>query len=109
LQEDKILSTMIAQMRDVHPPGKTPAIALAAWLDDWERLVTSRQHYAADLHTKGEAARFVEPATSGVDPISDKMNNWTLEQGTRTDACNTGELQAEVIAGPRTYGSASKS
>ena len=52
---------------------------------------------------------FVEPATAGVDPVADKMNNWILEQGTRTNACNTGQLQAEVVAGPRIYGSASNS
>ena len=109
VSEDKILTTMIAEIRRIHPTQKTPAIALTDWTDDWTRLVASRDHYVSDLHTKGIAARWVEPATAGVDPISDKMNNWTLEQGTRTDACNTGELQAEVISGPRVYGLASKS
>jgi hypothetical protein len=32
------------------------------------------------------------------------MNDWILEQGTRTDRCNTGELQAEVVLGERIYG-----
>ena len=107
--EDRILSTMVARIRQLHPNQATPATALTDWLNDWQQLITARQHFASDLLTKGFTARFVEPATSGVDPIADKMNNWTLEQGTRTDACNTGELQAEVIGGPRVYGLASKS
>ena len=107
--EDAILTKMVDQLRTLHVTQSTPAVALKGWLDDWQRLITARQHYAGDIRTKGAAARFVEPATKGVDPIPDKMNNWTLEQGTRTDVCNTGELQAEVVEGTRTYGSASKS
>jgi hypothetical protein len=106
--EDEILTTMIERMRTVRPVQSTPATALTGWLGDWQRLVTARDNYASDLRTKGASARFVEPATAGVDPIADKMNNWTLEQGTRTDVCNTGELQAEVVDGTRTYGAASK-
>ena len=93
----------------MHPNQATPAVALTGWLNDWQQLVTARQNFATDLRTKGFSARFVEPATAGVDPIADKMNNWTLEQGTRTDACNTGELQAEQVGGTRVYGAESKS
>lgn len=106
--EDAILNAMVDQLRGVHPTQKTPAAALTDWLADWQRLITARQHYASDLGTEGDRARFVEPATAGVDPIVDKMNSWILEQGTRTDACNTGQLQAEVVFGPRIYGPASK-
>jgi hypothetical protein len=107
--EDRILSAMVARIRQLRPTQSTPATALTDWTSDWQRLITARQNFARDLLTKGATARFVEPATAGVDPIADKMNNWTLEQGTRTDACNTGELQAEVVQGQRTYGLASKS
>ena len=62
-----------------------------------------------DLGAKGTDATFVEPATKGIKPIADKMNDWTLEQGKRTDACNTGALQIEVLQGPRKYGAESKS
>ena len=51
----------------------------------------------------------MEPAAAGIQPIADKMNDWILEQGTRTDSCNTGQLQAEVVEGPRIYGKASNS
>jgi hypothetical protein len=105
--EDALLRSMVSRLRALHPTGKTPAIALTGWLDDWNRLIAARDHYVHDLRTIGNTARFVEPATAGVDPIVDKMNNWILEQGTRTNACNTGELQAEVIYGPRVYGPAS--
>jgi hypothetical protein len=107
--EDAILTTMINQIRTLHPQSSAPKIALAAWLDDWQRLVTARQNYADDLHRLGSNARFVEPASAGIEPIADKMNDWILEQGTRTDACNTGQLQGEVVEGPRTYGTESNS
>jgi len=107
-REDAILSAMVDHLRAVHPTHKTPAAALTDWLNDWQSLITARQHYATDLRTEGDHARFIEPATAGVNPIVDKMNSWILEQGTRTDACNTGQLQAEVVFGPRSYGPASK-
>ena len=107
--EDAILNRMIQQMRALHPQSDAPKVALTAWLDDWQKLVTARQNYADDLRRLGASARFVEPAAAGIQPIADKMNNWILEQGTRTDACNTGQLQAEVVEGPRTYGKESNS
>jgi hypothetical protein len=107
-REDAILTAMIQQIRTVHPGGRDPSVALNGWLSDWERLVTAREQYANDLRTGGADARFVEPASDGVEPIANKMNDWTLEQGTRTDGCNTGVLQAEVVEGPRAYGLESK-
>jgi hypothetical protein len=102
-RENVILGRMVDRQRAVHPAGKAPATALRAWLGDWQRLVAARDHYAGDLRTKGRDARFIEPAYKGVDPIADKMNNWILEQGTRTNTCNTDALQAEVVNGLRKY------
>jgi hypothetical protein len=107
-QEDVILTAMIRKIRTVTPEGGDPATALAGWLTDWQRLVTAREQYVRDLRTEGAEARFVEPADDGVEPIANKMNDWILEQGTRTDGCNTGVLQVEVVEGPRVYGSESK-
>jgi len=106
--EDQIFSKMVSDLRALHPTGKEPAIALTGWLDDWQNLVNARDKYVGDVATKGSDAQFVEPATKGIKPIADKMNDWTLEQGTRTDACNTGALQIEVLQGPRKYGAESK-
>ena len=102
-RENAIFDRMVARQRAVHPAKKTPAAALRAWLGDWQRLITARDHYAGDLRTKGREARFVEPAYKGIDPIADKMNDWILEQGTRTNTCNTDALQAEIVNGPRKY------
>jgi hypothetical protein len=107
-RENAILSSMVEKFGAVHPAGNDPAAALTGWARDWSRLIAAREHYATDLRSRGNAARFVEPATKGVEPIVNKMNNWILEQGTRTDRCNTGELQAEVVEGERTYGPGSK-
>jgi len=106
--EDAILTTMTERFMAVHPAGNDPAVALRGWTGDWTRLIAARAHYVSDLRTKGNDARFVEPATKGVEPIVNKMNDWILEQGTRTEHCNTGELQAEVIEGARAYGAGSK-
>jgi hypothetical protein len=107
-REDALLTSMLETIGAVHPAGKDPVAALNGWLGDWRKLIAARQHFVSDLRTKGNEARFVEPATKGVEPIVNKMNDWTLEQGTRTDRCNTGELQAEVVDGERIYGPESK-
>ena len=107
--EDASLQKMIDTIRAVRPTADAPRTALTAWLDDWQQLVDARQHYSHDVRTLGARARFVEPAAVGIQPIADKMNDWILEQGTRTDDCNTGRLQAEVVEGPRVYGKESNS
>ena len=107
-QEDAIFTAMIEKIHAVRPDGHDPAVALKGWLTDWQRLVTAREQYVNDLRKNGADARFVEPASDGVEPIANKMNDWILEQGTRTDGCNTGVLQVEVVEGPRAYGSESK-
>jgi hypothetical protein len=101
--ENAIFTLMISRQREVDPEKKDPTTAMHAWLDDWKRLITAREHFASDLRTEGRDARFVEPAYKGVDPIADKMNDWILEQGTRTNTCNTDKLQVEVVNGPRDY------
>ena len=92
------------------PDRRRPPIALTAWLNDWQKLIDrARSTTRTTCARLGDDARFVEPATAGIDPIADKMNDWILEQGTRTDACNTGQLQGEVVEGPRIYGQESNS
>ena len=81
--------------------SKTPAVAL----EGVARRLAAPDHRPSaatrtTCSTKATPRAFVEPATAGVEPIADKMNNWILEQGTRTDACNTGQLQGEVVDGP---------
>jgi hypothetical protein len=106
--EDAIFTQMINKLERLKPSQRTPATALTLWLHDWQRMVTARQNYANDLRTKGATAVFREPG-NGIEAIPNKMNNWPLEQGTRTDNCNTGVLQLEQVDGPRAYGPGSKS
>ena len=101
--ENSNLRDLLRRQQAVHPAKKTPAAALRGWLGDWERLIAARERYADELRLKGRDARFIEPAYKGVEPIADKMNDWILEQGTRTNTCNTDALQAEVVNGPRKY------
>jgi hypothetical protein len=102
-RENANLRDFLRRQQAVHPAKKTPAAALRGWLGDWERLIAARERYVDELRTKGRDARFIEPAYKGVEPIADKMNDWILEQGTRTNTCNTDALQAEVVNGPRKY------
>jgi hypothetical protein len=102
-REDAILGDMVDHQLEVRIAKQTPATALRAWLGDWQRLIVAREHYVTDLRTNGSDARFIEPAYKGVEPIADKMNDWILEQGTRTQTCHTDALQGEVVNGPRKY------
>ena len=104
-RENEIFDRMVAGAAAVHPTKKTPAVALTRLA---RRLATPRSPRASTTPTisgrRAANARFVEPAYKGVEPIADKMNDWILEQGTRTETCNTDALQAEVVNGPRKYG-----
>ncbi len=106
--EDVVFEQMIGKLERLRPNKKSPAAALTAWAHDWQRMVTAREKYAHDLRTNGKVAVFQEPG-NGIEAIPNKMNNWPLEQGTRTDTCNTGVLQIEQVDGPRAYGPGSKS
>jgi hypothetical protein len=102
-QENEILTRMAIRQRQLRPEQDSPAEALRAWIADWQRLIAARERYAGDLRTKGADARFIQPAYNGVEPIADTMNDWILEQGKRTNTCNTDALQGEVVNGPRKY------
>ena len=86
--EDAILTIDArAASSRVHPTGKDPAAALDGWLGDWQQADRGAAALRrATCARKGNEAQFVEPATKGVEPIVNKMNDWILEQGTRTDA-----------------------
>src|SRR5437660_5763769 len=71
-REDAILTSMLGNIGAVHPAGNDPAVALTGWIGDWRKLIAARQRFVSDLRTKGSEARFVEPATKGVEPIVNK-------------------------------------
>jgi hypothetical protein len=65
-------------------------------------MITARARFADDLASQGRA-EFVIPATGGVKPITDKMDDFVREQHHRIDSCFTDGLQLEVVVGKRTY------
>jgi hypothetical protein len=104
-EENEILTTMTTQLDAVDPTGSTPASALTQWTADWRRVIAARAKYATDLETE-RRARFVVPAARGIQPVTDKMDDFVREQSGRIDSCFTGALQAEVVEGIRQYGNA---
>ena len=103
--ENEILSAMTDRFDDVEPVDATPASALRQWTADWRRVIAAREQYANDLETQ-KRARFVVPAARGIQPVTDKMEDFVLEQSGRTNTCSTAALQAEVVEGERQYGKA---
>lgn len=100
--ENSILTTMTERFDEVTPAHGTPTHALRAWTGDWRRIIEARARYATDLETK-HRARLELPATGGIKPISDNMDDFVREQHHQIDTCFTDSLQAEVVEGPRVY------
>ena len=100
--ENDALNVMTAALTMVHPTRSTPATALEKWTADWRRMIAARARFADELAHNGRA-EFVIPATGGVKPITDKMDDFVREQHHRIDACFTDGLQIEVVVGTRTY------
>jgi hypothetical protein len=100
--EDAILRTMVSRIGDTLPRSKTPAVALRGWTTDWTNVIDARERYADDLVTKGRA-KLVLPASQGVKPITQNMDDYVRENHPNLDACFTGALEVETVEGPREY------
>ena len=98
----RTFAPMADRFDTIVPTKSTPASALKQWTTDWRHVITARATYASDLETK-KRARLVIPAVRGVQPVTDKMDDFVREQGTRIDTCLTSTLQAEVVEGARHY------
>lgn len=100
--ENVILNSMADRFDTVVPTDSTPASALKQWTSDWRRVIQARATYASDLETK-KRARLVIPAVRGIQPVTDKMDDFVREQSARIDSCFTTTLQAEIVEGARHY------
>jgi hypothetical protein len=101
-QENAILSAMIMRFNQVHPPHSSPAKALQGWTRDWTNVVAARAKYAHDLQTL-HRAELVLPATQGINPVTQRMDDFVRESHPYLDACFTTALQLDVVEGPRVY------
>jgi len=104
--ENTVLRGMVAQFALVRPAKSTPASALRDWGNDWTRMIDARASYADQLAalagTQGKV-RFIYPATNGIKPITEEMDDFVRENHPNLDACFTTALQLEVVEGQRTY------
>lgn len=100
--ENDALRTMVRRFAEVHPRGSTPAAAVRGWSDDWSKVVDARERYANDLETKNKA-QFVLPATQGLKPVTQNMDDFVRENHPNLDACFADALALETVEGPRVY------
>jgi hypothetical protein len=108
--EDVVLRTMVSRLSTVTPSASTPAAALRAWTEDWSRVIDARERFATALAaTKGtnNKVEFVLPATNGIHPVTDNMDNYVRENDPNLKACFTDALQLSTVEGPRTYAAVS--
>jgi len=100
--ENDALRTMVRRFAEVHPRGSTPAAAVRGWSDDWSKVVDARDRYANDLETKPKT-QFVLPATQGLKPVTQNMDDFVRENHPNLDACFADGLALETVEGPRVY------
>ena len=101
-EENIILTDMVSEFAGVRPQKSTPTHALRGWSEDWTHVITARAQYATDLDTK-HRARLVLPATQGIKPVTDKMDDFVRENHPNLDACFTQALALDTVEGPRVY------
>ncbi len=105
--ENDVLRRMVDAFSAVQPPASTPAAALKGWSADWTRVIDARARYANNLDdaaaTPDKKIKFVLPASSGVKPVTDKMNDFVRENHPNLDTCFTDALALEKVEGPREY------
>ncbi len=100
--ENAILRTMTSRIAQVRPAAKTPAAALRGWTTDWVDVIDARERYANDLDTK-HRAQLVLPASQGVKPVTENMDDYVRENHPNLDACFTEALQLDQVEGRREY------
>ena len=108
--EDTVLRAMVTKFAGVSPRSSTPASALRGWTQDWSRVLDAREQFATALAaTKGtdNKVEFVLPATKGIDPVTDEMDDYVRENDPHLKACFTDALQLSTVEGPRTYAAVS--
>jgi hypothetical protein len=104
--ENRVLQDMVTRFGTVHPTGSTPATALQKWSADWGRMIDARARYADDLQSIAgttKKVRFIYPATNGIRPVTQQMDDFVRENHPHLDACFTAALQLEQYEFKRVY------
>jgi hypothetical protein len=100
--ENEIFRQMVGELEGIEPLDSTPARALAAWRDDWTALIEARARYATDLETE-KRARLVLPSSNGLEPVTERMDDFVAEQGGRVNTCLREALNSDQVEGTREY------
>jgi hypothetical protein len=104
--ENTVLRSMVSDFGQVHPLKPTPTHALEGWAADWTRVIDARERYADDLAATKDTdkkAQFVLPATTGIKPVTAKMDDFVRENHPHLNSCFTDALALDVVEGPRAY------
>jgi hypothetical protein len=104
--ENRVLQNMVSTFATVHPKSSTPATALEKWSADWGRMIEARARYADDLQSVAgttRRVRFIYPASNGITPVTQQMDDFVRENHPHLDACFTVALQLEQYEGKRVY------
>jgi hypothetical protein len=104
--ENAVMRSMVSDLNQVNPLKPTPAHALEGWTADWSRVLDARDRYADDLAATANTnkkAQFVLPATTGIKPVTAKMDDFVRENHPNLDGCFTEALALDVVEGPREY------
>jgi hypothetical protein len=91
--ETEVFEQMLADARAIRPDRDDAAIALDAWIDDWEALLEARRTYATEVRTD-KGADIVVPIDAG-SPIFVRMNEYAESKGVAR--CTTEALGAERV------------
>jgi hypothetical protein len=91
--ETEVFEAMLTSIRAVRPERADAAVALDAWLGDWEQLLDARRRYTEQVRTDRDAELLV-PVDAG-SPIFVRMNNYAESKGLAS--CKTEALGAEKV------------
>jgi hypothetical protein len=99
-RENRVYAQLVGEMRAASPTDAEGAEALAAWLDDWDRLLAARTEHAREL-LAGETSGFDLPAerAGSSKPITVRMDEYAEMKG--LEECTPTVLRAEITDAAR--------
>ena len=104
--ENEIFDEMVGRFRATQIAKPEQADAVDAWIADWDGVINARDKYARELNAaKGtdNTVRFIVPATRGLKPVTNTMDDFVRIQHPHLDPCFTRGLDLELVEGERTY------
>lgn len=98
--ENTIFTAFTQQARLVSPSDSDGAVALDAWIDDWEALIEARRTFASDM-AAADPRNLVVPTEGRGRPVTLRMEEYARDHD--LDVCSPVRLLAEIVDGERLY------